>query len=70
MTGYRVRQLICRVMFMALAALWCCKAVAQGEPPGTLMYQGVERHYVLHKPPNQTGTGASNLGLMLALSMR
>jgi polyhydroxybutyrate depolymerase len=55
MTGYRVRLLMYRALILILAVLWCPKADAQAEGAGTLVYQGVERHYLLRKPPNQAG---------------
>jgi polyhydroxybutyrate depolymerase len=55
MIGYRGRQFLHRVTILASAALSCPRASAQAEEPGTFVFQGAERHYVLHKPPNQTG---------------
>ena len=55
MSGHRPRQFARGIIITALAALLCSAAEAQVEGPGTLVYQGVERHYVLHKPHEQKG---------------
>jgi len=40
---------------LALCCLWSAQAAADADGPEMLVYQGVARHYVMHKVPSQTG---------------
>jgi polyhydroxybutyrate depolymerase len=40
---------------LVLASTWAFRAWAQGEAPETFPYQGIDRHYYLHRAPNRTG---------------
>ncbi len=51
------------IMMLPLATLWASPARAQGEAPETFPFQGLERHYYLHRAPNRTDP----LPLVLAL---